>query len=48
MKDKLENALYMAVFVWMCMKETVLNTPWMMFVLGIIAALGIAAFFSIL
>ena len=48
MKDKLENALYTAVFVWMCLKETVLATPWMMFVLGIIAALGVALFFSIL
>lgn len=48
MKDKLENALYMAVFVWMCMKETVLNTPWMMFVLGGVLALAAALFFGIL
>lgn len=48
MKDKLERTLYTFVFVVMCLKETVLNTPWMMFVLGIIAAVGIAVFFSIL
>lgn len=48
MKDKLENALYTAVFVWMCLKETVLSTPWMMFVLGGLLALGAALFFGIL
>lgn len=48
MKDKLEQYLYIAVFVFMCLKETVLNTPWMMFVLGVLLALGATLFFRFL
>jgi len=48
MKDKLESYLFVLVFIWMCLKETVLNTPWMLFVLGIIVATGFAYFVGII
>lgn len=48
MKDKLESTLFTLVFICMCIKEIVLNTPWMLFVLGIVAAFGFAFIFGII
>ena len=48
MKDKLESYMFLVVFIAMCIKETVLNTPWMIFVLGIVAAFGFAFIFGII
>lgn len=48
MKKKLEELLYVAVFVFMIAKETVLHTPWMMFALGIASAFGLGLFLYIL
>lgn len=40
MKDNVEKTIYTLLFLWLCVKETVLNTPWMLFVLGGICAIA--------
>ena len=48
MNDKLENMLFIAVCVLVGIKETVLSSPSMIFILGVLAALGAILFFQML